>query len=165
MMVKTTICSDFVSGGRLEKAPRHGVLQHGGERGVVPAGPAPGPRASRRPRLTPTPGLHEVHRQQPDGEREGRDDLEVEQRSDRERPTRLRSSPWPAIPTTSVANSSGTISDVIIRRNSVERNWRSVAWKPRAVRPVGKADAEPDADDHGDGDPPGWARCGRGVRG
>src|SRR5262245_15797321 len=37
------------------------------------------------------------------------------------RPTRLMSSPWPAIPTTSVAKMSGAISDLIIRRKMVER--------------------------------------------
>ena len=36
------------------------------------------------PRSTPTPGLHEVHGDQPDGERERRDDLEVDDRPERE---------------------------------------------------------------------------------
>ena len=34
------------------------------------------------------------------------------------RPTFFMSSPWPAMPTTSVAKSNGTISDLIIRRNT-----------------------------------------------
>ena len=36
------------------------------------------------------------------------------------RPTRFMSSPWPAMPTTSVAKMSGAISDLIIRRKMVE---------------------------------------------
>ena len=45
-------------------------------------------------------------------------------------PTRFMSSPCPAMPTTSVENRSGTISDLIIRRNTDDSTCRSVAWKP-----------------------------------
>src|SRR5258705_3867187 len=47
------------------------------------------------------------------------------------------SSPWPAMPTTSVANRSGTISDLIMRRKTVDRIWRSDAWNP--VVPSGRS--------------------------
>src|SRR6266513_1836173 len=42
-------------------------------------------------------------------------------------PTRFMSSPWPAMPTTSVPNNSGTISDLIIRRKTFDKTLRSVA--------------------------------------
>jgi hypothetical protein len=45
-------------------------------------------------------------------------------------PTRFMSSPWPAMPTTSVANSRGTINDLIMRRKTVERKFRLDAWNP-----------------------------------
>ena len=41
------------------------------------------------------------------------------------RPTRFMSSPWPAMPTTSVAKMSGAISDLIIRRKMVESGLSS----------------------------------------
>src|SRR4051812_31396701 len=41
------------------------------------------------------------------------------------------SSPCPAIPTTSVENSSGAIIDLIIRRNTFDSTLRSVAAQPR----------------------------------
>src|SRR5260370_15076416 len=43
------------------------------------------------------------------------------------RPTRLRSPPWPAIPTTSDPKTSGTMIDLIIRKNTVESGRRVVA--------------------------------------
>src|SRR5438270_462967 len=45
-------------------------------------------------------------------------------------PTGFMSSPCPALPTTSVANSSGTINDLIIRRKIDDNTCRSVAAKP-----------------------------------
>src|SRR5438093_921380 len=46
------------------------------------------------------------------------------------RPTRFMSAPCPAIPTTSVAKSRGTISDLIIRRNTADSMLRSDAAQP-----------------------------------
>src|SRR5436189_400880 len=46
------------------------------------------------------------------------------------RPTFFMSSPWPAMPTTSVPNNSGTIMDLIIRRNTFDNSWRSAADQP-----------------------------------
>ncbi len=53
-------------------------------------------------------------------------------------PTRFMSSPCPAMPTTSVENSSGTINDLIMRRNTVDRSWRSVASNPLCAGLSGK---------------------------
>jgi hypothetical protein len=39
------------------------------------------------------------------------------------RPTFFMSSPWPAMPITSVLKSSGTISDLIIRRKMLLSGW------------------------------------------
>jgi hypothetical protein len=47
-------------------------------------------------------------------------------------PTPRRCEPWPAMPTTSVANTSGAMSDLTIRRKSVDTTARSLARKPVA---------------------------------
>src|SRR3954466_11697003 len=67
-------------------------------------------------------------------------------------PTRFMSSPWPAMPTTSVPKSSGTMSDLIIRRKIVDRTCRSVALKP-APGGGGKKTPTEDPDDKGAEDP------------
>ena len=56
-------------------------------------------------------------------------------------PTRFMSSPWPAMPMTSVLKISGTISDLIIRRKMFDRTRRSVPaktndWSPAAAAAV-----------------------------
>src|SRR5581483_6887509 len=61
------------------------------------------------------------------------------------RPTRFMSSPWPAIPTTSVANSSGTINDLIIRKNTDDRTFKSVAAQPPCASRADSGNAHPRA--------------------
>src|SRR4030081_3286286 len=48
------------------------------------------------------------------------------------------SSPWPAMPTTNVAKSRGTISDLVMRGITVDRTCRSDAWNPPVV-PSGRS--------------------------
>ena len=64
------------------------------------------------------------------------------------RPMRLRSSPWPAMPTTSVPKMIGTTTDLIIRRKTVESGLSVDA-------DVGRQPSEQDARAHPDEDPPG----------
>jgi hypothetical protein len=52
------------------------------------------------------------------------------------RPTRFMSSPCPAMPTTSVLKISGTISSLIIRRNTVLSGLSDVATKVSGAAPA-----------------------------
>ena len=78
-------------------------------------------------RFTPTPGLTRFTASSPIARAIVVTTSKYRMERNASRPTFFMSSPWPAMPTTSVLNSSGTMSDLIIRRNTDDTAFSVVA--------------------------------------
>ena len=124
-----------------------GVLEDGGQGGLASAGSAAS--AARAAAIgTPVAGAHQVHRAQPQEQRDGGDDFEVDDRLERRCGPSASMSPPPAMPYTSVPNSSGAMIDRISRRNTLLAG-------PSCFADVRRDDPQRDARGHADEDPGG----------
>jgi hypothetical protein len=85
--------------------------------------------ASATARFTPSPGSREVHRAEADEERDRGDDLEVDERLEREPPDPLEVVAVPGDAQISVAKMIGAMIDLMSRRKTVENGLRSLAEK------------------------------------
>ena len=132
---KTTICSTslraMASMMLAGKTCSSTVRERGLRRAAAPASAA---RAARS--VTPVAGPHQIDRAEPEEQRDGRDDFEIDDRLERRCGPCVFRSPPPAMPYTSVPNSSGAMIDRISRRNTLLTGASCFATSGRERRPA-----------------------------